>query len=166
MDISAITAPPTAATSSSTSNANLTTNSFYKLLAAQIQYQDPLSSSDSGGSSGSSNTGSYITDLAILSATSAIQDMTKVENYTMASAMAGKTVAYTSTSTSATGMVSSTTKTGSVESVDFTGSVPRCYIASTTDGKTTGEWVDYTAITNVYADDVTTSQDASSATTV
>lgn len=164
MDISAIGTPPTVAKSSSTSNAELTTNSFYKLLAAQIQYQDPLAGSD--GSSGS-NTSSYITDLAILSATSAIHDMTKVENYAMASAIAGKTVEYNSMTMSSTGKVSATTKVGSVEAVDFTGSVPRCYIASTSDdGKTTGEWVEYSTITKVYADDVKTSPQSSSQTSV
>lgn len=152
MDISAITTPPAVAKSDTASNKALSTESFYKLLAAQIQYQDPLAGSD--GSSSSSY--SYVTDLAILSATSAIQDMIKVENYSMAAALTGKTVEYNSTSTTVSGKATTTPKIGSVEAVDFTGSAPRCYVVSAQDGVTSGEWVDYSAITKVYADDVTT----------
>lgn len=163
MDISAITAPSTTSSSSSSSGTTLDTDDFYQLLAAQIQYQDPLGDSDSSGSSSSST--SYITQLAVMSATSAVQSMTEVENYAMATAMTGKTVAYTSTSTSSSGTASTTTKTGTVEAADFTGDTPRVYIASTSDGTTTGEWVEYTSVTEVYADDVTDSSSSSTTTT-
>jgi flagellar basal-body rod modification protein FlgD len=153
MNISAISAPLTNQTNKTSSSSAISTNDFYKLLAAEIQYQDPLSGSDSSSGSGSNN---YITELAIMSATTAIQNMTKVENYAMASAMVGKTAAYTSTSTSPTGKVVSEIKTGKVEACDFTSETPRCYIAKTSsDGKTSGEWVDFNLISKVYADDVT-----------
>ena len=157
MDISAITAPLTAQTNNSSSGSTISTNDFYKLLAAEIQYQDPLSGSDSSQGSGSSSN-SYITELALMSATTSIQNMTKVENYAMASGMVGKTVAYTSTSTTSTGAVISETKTGKVEACDFTSDTPKCYVANTaSDGKVSGEWVDYNAVSQVYADDVTDS---------
>lgn len=155
MDISAIMLPPAVAdTQSKRGNANLTTTDFYKLLAAQIQYQNPFD--DSGSSGGSSSSTGYLTDLAIMSATTAVQEMTKVENYAMSTAMAGKKVAFKSTSTSPTGAIESTTKNGTVTAVDFTAEKPRFYVTSTDkDGATSGEWISYSAVNSVYSDDVT-----------
>lgn len=161
MDISAITAPSTTTTTgSSSSNAALSLNDFYKLLAAEMQYQDPSSDSSSSGSSSNS----YITELATLSEATAVQNLTKVTNYVMAAGLAGKTVGYTSTATSATGTTTSTTKTGVVEAVDFTADTPRCYVATTSNGTTTGSWVDYATVTKVYASDVTDSSSTSTST--
>lgn len=152
MDISAISAAPTVAASASKSN-NLSMNDFYKLLAAEMQNQDPMSD-DSGSGSGSSSS-SYISELTTLAQANAVQALTKVTNYSMASGMVGKTVNYTSTSTDITGKETASTKTGEVEAVDFTSDTPRCYIATTKNGVTTGDWVDYTSVTQVYAPDVT-----------
>jgi flagellar hook assembly protein FlgD len=162
MDISAIPALPTTTTTTTSSSSGISLNDFYKLLAAEMQYQDPSGDSSSGGSSDSS---SYITELATLSEATAVQNLTAVQNSAMALGMTGKSVAYTSTSTAADGVVTSTAKTGTVEAVDFSTSTPMCYVATTTKGTTTGSWVNYTAISQVYASDVTDST-ASSGTTV
>lgn len=156
MDISAIMLPPAAAvdTVSKKGSSNLSTTDFYKLLAAQIQYQNPFD--DSGSSGGGSSSTGYLTDLAIMSATTAIQEMTKVENYSMSTAMAGKNISYKSTSTSPTGKIETTTKNGSVTAVDFTAEKPRFYVTSNdAEGKISGEWINYNSVVSVYSDDVT-----------
>jgi flagellar basal-body rod modification protein FlgD len=154
MDVSAIIAPIAAQSSSSgKGTTNLSTTDFYKLLAAQIQYQNPFDDSSSSGG-GSSSTG-YLTDLAIMSATSAVKEMTNVENYSMSAAMAGKKVTYKSSSTALNGEVTTTQKYGTVSAVDFTGEKPRLYITSEKDGKTAGEWIQYDTVEEIYSNDVT-----------
>lgn len=155
MDISAIMLPPTITnTKSNSGSGNLSTTDFYKLLAAQIQYQNPFD--DSGSSGGGSGSTGQVTDLAIMSATTAIQEMTKVENYSMSTAMAGKNVSYKSTTIMPTGKIETSTKNGSVTAVDFTADKPRFYVTSKdADGKTTGEWITYNSVVSVYSNDVT-----------
>jgi flagellar hook assembly protein FlgD len=160
MDISAITAAPTVATTSSSSGGSLSLTDFYKLLSAEMQYSDPLSSDDSSSSGGSSSS-SYISELCTLTQVTAIQALTKVNNYSLAAGLTGKTVAYTTTTTTATGSATTSTVTGEVEAVDYSADTPRCYIATTTSGTTTGSWVDYTSITKIYASDVTTTSSSS-----
>lgn len=158
MDISQITSPAASsdyASGSSSSSTGISTDDFYKLLAAEMQYQDPMEGDDdSGGSSDSSD--SYVTELAILSATSAIQDMTGVENYSMASGVLGTNVSYTSESIDSSGKATDTTKTGTIEAADFTSGSPRFYVASTdSSGTTSGEWIDPSTIQQMYASNVT-----------
>lgn len=153
MDISAIAAPPAVTVQNKKGTSKLSTTDFYKLLAAQIQYQSPFD--DSGSSGGSSSSTDYLTNLAIMSATSAIEEMTHIENYTMASSMTGKKVSYKSTSVSVTGAVSTNQKDGTVSAVDFTAEKPRVYVTSENNGVTSGEWVQYDAVTKAYSNDVT-----------
>ena len=151
MNISAITPAPTVAPSSSSAGGALSLDGFYQLLAAEMQYTDPLGSDSSGGGGSGSNSSSYISELCTLTEVTAIQALTKVNNYSMATSMTGKTVSYNSTSTSATGRVTSTAVTGTVEAVDYSSDTPRLYVATTdSKGNTTGKWIDYTEVQTIY----------------
>lgn len=156
MDISAIPAAPIVANTSKTSRGNLSLTDFYKLLAAEMQFSDPLSGGDSGGSSGGSNSSSYISELCTLTQVTAIQALTQVNNYSMATNMTGKTVSYDSVSTDALGKETTTSITGEVEAVDYSAEKPRLFVAGTdSTGATTGKWIDYTDVKKVYNSDVT-----------
>ena len=160
MDVSQI--PPVPSTpSNQKSSATLSTNDFYKLLAAEMQYQDPTS--DSGGG-GSSNSGDYITELAILSATTSIQAMTKIENYALGASLQGGAVAYVDTSTAASGKQDKAIRVGVIEAADLTGDTPRFYVASTVSG-VSGKWINYSDINQIYAPSVTDNTPAKGTTT-
>jgi flagellar basal-body rod modification protein FlgD len=152
MDISAISGPSSGNTLSDGSKVSNGADSFgmddfFKLLAAQLQYQDP--------SSATSND-QFMQEMAQFSTVTAIENLVKVTNYSMASGMVGKTVTYQSATMDLNGYVTTTSQNGKVEAVDFTSDTPRCYIATTDkDGKVTGNWVDYSDISQVYSDDVT-----------
>lgn len=160
LDISAIPAVPSTP-SNTKSSSTLSTNDFYKLLAAEMQYQDPTSDSSGSGGSGS---GDYITELAILSATSAVQAMTKIENYALGASLQGGAVAYTDTSTAASGKEETSTKTGVIEAADLTGDSPRFYVATSVSGAITGKWINYSDISQIYAPNVTDNADPSGTT--
>ncbi|CDZ23500.1 hypothetical protein CCDG5_0361 [[Clostridium] cellulosi] len=150
MDISSITPPSNAtypsSSSKSTSGSSLDMNDFFKLLAAQLQYQDPLSATSND---------QYMAEMAQFSTLQAIQTLLKVENYTMATSIVGKKVSYVSTQSTATGSYSVTTKAGTVDAVDFSGETPKFYVSTTgDDGKVTSSWIDYSAIRMVYSPDV------------
>lgn len=150
MDISSITPPSnttySSSSSKSTSGSNLDMNDFFTLLAAQLQYQDPLSATSND---------QYMAEMAQFSTLQAIQSLLKVENYTMATSVVGKKVSYVSTEMTASGSYSVATKAGTVEAVDFSGDTPKCYVSTTgDDGKVTSSWIDYSDIRMVYSSDV------------
>lgn len=146
----------------STNDNSLSTNDFYKLLAAEMQYQDPTSS-DSGSSSSSSD--GYIQEMIQYSSVEAIQNLAKVTNYSVASSLTGKNVSYNKTYVDDNNQYTTEKITGTVEAVDFSSDTPKCYVTQTADGKTTGEWVNYNEIQQVYASDVTGISGTSSSTT-
>jgi flagellar basal-body rod modification protein FlgD len=150
MDVSQIqasTANQTASASSSTnSNNSLSMNDFFKLLAAELQNQDPDNATSND---------QFMQEMAQYSTLEATQNLVTASNYSMASSLAGKTVSYSGTVTN-NDVSSSYSSTGTVEAVDLSSSTPQCYVASTdANGNTTGNWVDYSNITQVYAPDVT-----------
>lgn len=133
--------------SSSSSNSSLEMDDFFQLLAAELQYQDP---------SNPTSNDQYMQEMAQFSTLEAIQSLVKVSNYSLASSITGKTVSYNQTVTDNNTKVSSVVASnGTVEAVDFTSDTPKCYVTSTYNGTTTGKWINYSDIIQVYAPDVT-----------
>lgn len=135
------------ATSSSTSSSkgsSLNMDDFFKLLAAELQYQDPTNPTSND---------QFMAEMAQYSTLSAIQGLEKLTNYSMASGLIGKTASYETLVTS-NGNTTQETVTGEVEAVDFSGDTPQCYLVAAVDGKNYGDWVPYSQLSRVYAPDV------------
>lgn len=140
----------------SSSDSSLGMNDFFQLLSAELQYQDPTNPTSND---------QYMEEMAQFSTLEAIQSLVKVSNYSLASGITGKMASYNKISyDSSTNSYSTDKITGNVEAVDFTSDTPKCYVTSTTDGKTTGEWINYSDITQVYASDVTNNSGGTSTT--
>lgn len=152
MDVTSITEPSgtssltNGGTVSSTSTQSFDMDDFFQLLAAQLQYQDPSSTTSND---------EYMQEMAQFETVEAIQNLVSVEKYSMASGLAGKKVAYIETDVSDTGSYYSSNKYGTVEAVDFSSETPKCYVSSTdSSGKTTSNWVSYSDLTKIYSSDV------------
>lgn len=154
MDISQIGAVSSAGTTlsdgkkiTSGSDSSLGMNDFFQLLSAELQYQDP---------SNPTSNDQYMEEMAQFSTLEAIQNLSKVSNYSLASNLNGKMVSYNKLNyDSDTNSYSTEKINGNVEAVDFSSDTPECYVTSTSNGATTGEWVNYSDITQAYASDVT-----------
>lgn len=121
--------------SGSSSDSGISMNDFMKILAAELQYQDPLSDGSSG--SGSSNS-DYITQMVEYSLLSQVQTMTSQMQFASASSAVGQTAIYAATDSS--GNV--TYPTGTIVAVDLSGSTPAYLI--------NGVWVDQSSISGFY----------------
>ena len=147
MDISqipSVTSQTTGTTSSSTSK-SLSMDDFFTLLAAELQNQDPDNATSND---------QFMQEMAQYSTLEATQSLVKSSYYSLATTLTGKTVAYNQTTTS-NDVTSTSQSSGTVEAVDLTSDIPECYVSSTTNGTTTGSWVSYSDITQVYSSDVT-----------
>lgn len=140
MDISSIPQPTqvgtlsNGATVKSASQAgNASMSDFFKILAAQLQYQDP--------SQQTSNT-EYMGEMAQFSTLTAVQDMTKKIGYDMGANLVGQKVSFNYADDSGKTQSSA----GEVEAVNYSSDDPMCYI--------NGQWVTYSNIKSVYAQDV------------
>lgn len=101
---------------------SLSINDFYKLLSAEMQYQDPLSSSDSGGSSSSSS--NYINEILQFTMLDQMQSITTSMNTMMAANAMGKYVCYNTTDSNG----KTVQQYGTIDGVDMTGDSPRYLI--------------------------------------
>lgn len=119
----------------------LTINDFFTLMAAQLQYQDPTSPTD---------TSQYLGQLAQYGMLQQMTSMTDMMQFVKASGVVGKTVAY-SVYDDTTGKT--TTGSGVVEEVDLSSSSPSCLIGS--------GWVPLSDVTAIAADSVSTASAAS-----
>lgn len=160
MDISSITEPTSTSTLSNggkvqtSSSTSFSMEDFFKLLAAQLQYQDPTSSTSND---------QFMQEMAQFSTVQAIQNLVKIENYTMASSVVGKTVSYNKVVSNASGSSYSTKQTGVVQAVDFSSETPKCYVSTTeSDGTITSSWINYSDIKRVYSSEVTINSNSNS----
>lgn len=132
----------------SSSSSGISMSDFMKILAAELQYQDPLSDSSSGGGSSNSD---YITQMVEYNLLSQVESMTSQMKFASAPAALGQTAMYSATDSS--GNV--TYPTGTVTAVDLSGDNPAYLI--------NGVWVDQSSIFGFYksaSDSGTAAQDA------
>ncbi len=115
---------------SSSDNLGVSMSDFLKILSAELQYQDPMSDSSSGGSSNTD----YISQMVEYSLLAQVQSMTSQIKYASAPSAIGQTVLYTGKDDS--GNVTYTT--GTVSAVELSGDSP-AYLVD-------GVWVDQSNI--------------------
>lgn len=142
--IGSLSSATSSSTTSASSGSSLSMDDFFKLLAAELQYQDPTNPTSND---------QFMEEMAQYSTLSAIQGLEKLTNYSMASGLIGKTASY-ETAVTANGNTTEETVVGEVEAVDFSGDTPQCYLVATVDGKNYGDWVAYSQLSRVYASDV------------
>lgn len=136
---------------------NFDMEDFFKLLAAQLQYQDPSSSTSND---------QYMQEMAQFSTVEAIQNLVKIENYSMASGVVGKNVSYDAINTDSNGKYVTVSVNGKVEAVDFSSETPKYYVTSTAgDGTVSSNWIDYSDIKRIYSSDVELNSKTSTDTT-
>ncbi len=116
----------TGATSTTATNtANVTTSGtqmltqadFLKIMVAQFTQQDPLSSDDSGGSSGTSD---YVNELMSMTNLTTMQTMSGQEAQQLAESLPGDTVEVDNNGTYSTGVVQNARLNASDDGVYFT----------------------------------------------
>lgn len=156
------TAPPSSTTLSngtsiSSGDKSLSMDDFFQLLSAEMQYQDPTNPTSND---------QFMEEMAQFSTLEAMQNLEKTNNYAMGTGMLGKTVAYSQTSVNSSDQEVTSTVSGTVSGVDFTTDPPKCYVSSTaSDGTTTGSWIAYSSITDVYQPTSSTDSSTDSSTT-
>lgn len=167
MSITPLTSTPTTVSGTSstlpdgkkltTGDQSLGMNDFFQLLSAEMQYQDP---------SNPTSNDQFMQEMAQFSTLEAIQSLEKANNYSLGTQMLGKTVAYNQTSVNSNSQEVTSTVSGTVSAVDFTTDPPQCYVSSTaSDGTTTGNWVAYTSINDVFEPASDTSDTSGTGTT-
>lgn len=112
-------------------SSSLDMNDFFTLMAAELQYQDPSSSTD---------TSQYMGQMAQFGMLEQLESIAKQYNYLLGSSLIGKNVSY-SVFDEATG--ETTTGSGTVNAVDVSSTSPSCSV----DGK----WVSVSNITGFSA---------------
>jgi flagellar basal-body rod modification protein FlgD len=95
---------PTAAATTSSANANntLTQADFLNIMVAQFENQDPLSSSDGSGSSGTSD---YVNELMSMTNLTTMQTMSQQQSMELAGTLPGSTVELSVNGSTVSGVV-------------------------------------------------------------
>jgi flagellar basal-body rod modification protein FlgD len=88
--------------SSSNSNSTLTQADFLQIMVAQFENQDPISDSDGGGSSGTSD---YVQELMSMTNITTLQTMSQQQNIELAGTLPGSTVSLDVNGNTVTGQV-------------------------------------------------------------
>jgi len=140
-------APPssttlTNGTTVSSGDKSLSMDDFFQLLSAEMEYQDP---------SDPTSNDQFMEEMAQFSTLEAMQNLESTSNYSMGTGMLGKTVAYNQTTVNSSDQEVTSMVSGTVTGVDFTTDPPQCYVSTTaSDGTTSGSWIAYSSITDVY----------------
>ncbi len=100
------TTTPTVAPATSDANDQLTQADFLKIMVAQFTAQDPLSSDDGSGGSGTSD---YVNELMSMTNLTTIQTMSQQQSMQLAGELPGSTVALSVNGNSVTGVVQNAT---------------------------------------------------------
>lgn len=117
---------------SSTSNSKGTSmDDFFKLMAAQLKYQDPMQPQDND---------QFMQETALFSILQQVQDLSKAVTFSEATQALGKTVGYYVTNKDN----SHTLTYGKVSALDLSGSTPQCYV--------NGQWTDISNISGLLDD--------------
>lgn len=148
-DISALSSlltslPTVSSTSTSSSTDSLGMSDFFTLLAAQMQYQDPLEPTDNS---------EFMGQMAQFAQLEQTKSLVSNSNYLIGAFMLGANVMYSQTTTYGNSSVSSSVE-GVVKAVDLSGDSPQLYVNDT--------WVPLSNITRVGLAD---SSDSTSTTT-
>jgi flagellar basal-body rod modification protein FlgD len=113
-----------------TATKSLGMNDFFKLMAAQLQYQDPMQPTDNSQS---------MAQMAQFSLLESVQSMSQSLNFTVAASTMGKSVIYSTTDSAG----NTVQKTGIISAVDLTSTSPQCNVND--------EWIPLSSVSVVYA---------------
>jgi flagellar basal-body rod modification protein FlgD len=121
----------TTASNSAGSSSELNMNDFFRLLAAELQYQDPLNPTSNS---------EFMGQMAQFSTLTAIQQLIKLNNLTVATGAVGKNATYLTTDIDGNRVIN----TGVIDSVDLSSETLRAFI--------NGEWVNFSNISQISTD--------------